>query len=45
VKSENYFENCGHKIGDMGHIESDKFNQVYLIGSCYIKPGWSYRVK
>jgi len=26
----------------MGHIESEKFNPAYLIGSCYIKPGWSY---
>ena len=28
VKSENYFENCNHRIGDMGHIESDNPNLV-----------------
>jgi len=42
VRSENYFENYGYKIGGMGHIESNKSNLVYLIGSCYKKPGWSY---
>ena len=26
VKSENYFENLGHRIRDMGHIESDNPN-------------------
>ena len=29
VKSENYFENYSHRIGDMGHIESDNPNSVY----------------
>jgi len=38
VKSENY---C-YKIRDIGHIESYKSNPAYLIGSCYLKPGWSY---
>ena len=41
MRSENYFENYGYKIGGMGHIESDKSNPAYLIGSCYKKPGWS----
>jgi len=34
VKSENYFENYGHKIGDISHIELDKPNPVYMVGSC-----------
>ena len=34
VKSENYFKNYGHKIGGMGHIESDKPNPAYMAGSC-----------
>ena len=42
VKSENYFENYCYKIRDIGHIESHKSNPAYLIGSCYLKPGWSY---
>ena len=33
VKSENYFENYGYKIGGMGCIDSDKANPVYLVGS------------
>ena len=33
VKSENYFENYGHKIGGMGHIKSDKLKSAYMIGS------------
>ena len=34
VKSENYFENYDHRIGDTNHIESDKPNLAYMIGSC-----------
>jgi len=34
VKSENYFENYDHRIGGMGHIESDKSNLAYIVGSC-----------
>jgi len=33
VKSGSYFENYGHKIGDMGHIESDNLNPAYMVGS------------
>ena len=33
VKSENYFENLDHKIGYIGHIESDKLNPAYMVGS------------
>ena len=29
VKSWNYFENYGHKIGGMGYIDSDKTNLVH----------------
>ena len=39
VKSENYFKNYGHRIGDMGHIEPDKPNPAYMIGSCCTQPG------
>ena len=42
MKSGNYFRNYGHKIGDMGCIDSDKSNPVYLVGSYYKKPGWNY---
>ena len=42
MKSENYFENYGHKIGGMGCIDSDKSNPVYLVGSYCKKPGWNY---
>ena len=34
VKSRNYFENLGYRIGDMGHIESDNPNSAYIVGSC-----------
>ena len=30
VKSWNYFGNYSHKIGDIGCIDSDKSNPVYL---------------
>jgi len=33
VKSENYSKNYGHRIGGMGHIESDKPNPAYMAGS------------
>ena len=36
MKSGNQFENYGHKIGSMGHIESDKPNPTYMAGSCCI---------
>ena len=42
VTSWNYFEKFGYKIKGMGYVESDKFNPAYLIGSFYLKPGWSY---
>ena len=29
MKSWNYFENCGHRIGNLGYIESDKSNLAY----------------
>ena len=32
VKSESYFENYSHMIGDMGHIELDNPNLAYMIG-------------
>ena len=32
VKSESYFENDSHRIGDMGHSESDNPNSVYIVG-------------
>ena len=32
VKSRNYFEIYGHKIGNMGHIESDNPNSAYMVG-------------
>jgi len=35
LKSENNFENFGHKIGGMGHIVSDKPNPAYMVGSYY----------
>ena len=35
VKSENYFENYGHKIGGVGHIKLDKPNPAYMVGSRY----------
>ena len=41
VKSWNYFENYGHKIGGMGHIESNNSNPAYMIGSCCTYSGWS----
>ena len=32
MKSENYFENYGHRIGGMDHIESDKPNlPIWLV--------------
>ena len=31
VKSRNYFENPGYRIGGMGHIESDNPNQPILL--------------
>ena len=34
VKSENYFEIFDHRIRGMGHIESDKPNPTYMVGSC-----------
>jgi len=34
MKSKNCFENHDCKIGDTGHIESDKPNPTYMIGSC-----------
>ena len=39
VKSANYFENYGHKIGGMGHIESDKPNPAYMDGACCTQLG------
>jgi len=36
VKSENYVENYSHRIGDMGHIESDNPNPAYTVGLCYV---------
>jgi len=33
VKSENYFENYSHRIGNMGHIESDNPNLACMVGS------------
>ena len=42
MKSENYFENYGHRIGGMDHIELDKPNPVYMVGSCCTQLGWSY---
>jgi len=39
VKSENYFENYSHMIGDTSHIESDNLNPAYMIGSCCTYPG------
>ena len=35
VKSENYFKILDHKIWDIGHIESDKLNPAYMVGSHY----------
>ena len=29
MKNGNYFENYSHRIGDMGHIESDNPNPAY----------------
>ena len=29
VKSENYFKNYSHRIGDMGHIDSDNPHSAY----------------
>ena len=34
VKSGSHFENYSHMIRDMGHIESDNPNPVYIVGSC-----------
>ena len=34
MKSGSYFENYSHRIGDMGHIESDNPNSAYMVGSC-----------
>ena len=34
VKSESYFENYSHRIGDMGHIESYNPSLAYMVGSC-----------
>ena len=32
MKSENYFENYGHKVGVMGHIESDNpIRPIWLV--------------
>ena len=31
VKSRSYFENYSHMIGDMGHIESDNPNPIYMV--------------
>ena len=39
VKSENYFENCGHKIRGMGRIELNNPNSDYMISSCCTYPG------
>jgi len=39
VKSENYFENFDHRIGGIGHIESDKPNLAYMVGLCCIIAG------
>jgi len=36
VKSRNYFENTGYRIGGMGHIESDNPRLAYMVGSCDI---------
>ena len=33
VKSESYFENYNHRIGDMSHIESDNLNLGYMVSS------------
>ena len=30
-KSESYFENYSHMIGDMGHTESDNPNSAYMV--------------
>ena len=32
VKSRNYSENYGYKIGGMGYIDSDKTNQAHYVG-------------
>ena len=34
VKSENYFKNFDRRIGDTGHIESDKPNPAYIVCLC-----------
>ena len=34
VKSLNYFENYGHKIGGTGLIDSDNPSPAYMVGSC-----------
>ena len=36
VKSRNYFENLGYRIGGMGHIELDNPSPAYMVGSCCI---------
>ena len=42
MKSENYFGNYGYRIGDMGSIDSDNSNPVYLVGSYCKKSDWNY---
>ena len=42
VKGENYFENYGQKIINMGYIESNTSNPAYLFGSYCTKSGWNY---
>ena len=36
VKSESYFKNYSHMIGDMGHIEPDNPNTAYMLSLIHI---------
>jgi len=42
MKSGDDYSNLDHNSGIGHYIESDKINPAYLIGSCYLQPGWRY---
>jgi len=42
MKSEDDCSNLGYNSGIGDFIKSDKTNLVYLVGSCYLQPGWRY---